>query len=107
VFKKLVKKFEDLQVKHVETGAGDTEPDWVFQKLIINALQGKPSQLPLSAVRWELFNHVPSLKGKVALAVKELNECASEVVDCVKQIQVGDKKKIKEVKDYCWRIDTK
>ena len=54
--KELVKEFEALQTKHMKFGACDSEPNWVFEKVIAYACDGKPFDGCIDAYGWQLYS---------------------------------------------------
>jgi hypothetical protein len=93
--KKKIAAFEKAQNECRDWGAGDTEPDWHFQNLIGQALQGRPWE-SLDADGWDLFSDKPGAHNAAA----KLNEAAKQVYDHIQANGI-----YKYLTDYCWRVN--
>lgn len=94
----LIKEFEELQKKNSSFGAFDSEPDWVFQKLIRKAFEEGVAKVPTTGYGWDLY--ISSMDCEEA--AKQLHNKATEVVDVV--IQGRNDKQVRDfVHEYCWR----
>jgi len=98
--KKAIKQFEECADKHRSVGARDTEPDGVFQRLLLNALAGTAPTPPRSANGWELYTTMEESHA----AAEELFEAALEVVRVIESCSIRDVQALREyLDDYCWR----
>ncbi len=99
--KKLIVTFEKTQQRFAKHGASDTEPDAVFQVLLVRAAKGKAPAVPADPDGWELYS---DKQGSKAAAVA-LGEAAKECVDFISKTVVTDLAVIVTyLKDYCWRV---
>ena len=94
-YKQLIKDFEDCRVKHRKLGAGDSEPDWQFQGIMIKALDGEAYP---EHMQWDLFwasmSHVLLEKANT-----ELHIAARKVYDNIREIS----SLTEFIKQECWR----
>lgn len=98
--KSAISQFEALQNTHAQFGAGDTEPDGVFQFLLWNAFQGQPVEVPTSARAWQLYSSRPGA-GSVA---RVLARVARQAVAAVKGCTIKERAAVEEyLSSYCWR----
>jgi hypothetical protein len=96
-----IKKFEDTQKKYRDYGAFDTEPDWVFQKLLIDTVEGKQPNVPRSGQGWELYASSMDCE----TAAEELSNAAMYVIKLIENAPIKHYDAIKRrVNDYCWRM---
>jgi hypothetical protein len=51
-----IQKFKNLQLKYKDFGAGDTEPDTIFQNRIDKFIKFGDIALPKDQKEWQLFN---------------------------------------------------
>jgi hypothetical protein len=99
--KEAISKFEATQAKYRAFGAGDTEPDGVFQQIIVDAFEGKEPAVPRSGAGWQLYDS--SMDCREAAAALATAACA--VVDVIENAQMRDYGAMKKfIEDYCWRI---
>jgi len=97
-----VKEFEAAQLKYRNYGAQDTEPDGVFQSLMVRAFCGKKPQVPFDGGGWELFDSSMDC----TCAAHALHNAARKVVDLIQKCPLGESGGVKKyLKGYCWRID--
>ena len=102
LIKDAVKAFSDVQHRYARYGARDTEPDAVFQSLLVRAALGKPVETVLDGKAWQLFTSSMNCN----TAAKALNKAARKAVDLVQACPLGESAELKEyLKAYCWRID--
>lgn len=96
-----VSAFERLQNQYRSFGAGDTEPDGIFQQLLIRAFCGEAVTVPDDAAGWDLYSSVAGAN-KVAVKLKDATE---KVVQLMRQSPISQYKQIeKYLKSYCWRV---
>jgi len=99
--KALVAAFEQAQQTYAKTGASDTEPDGIFQVLLIKALKGKAVTVPISRDGWELYSE----NEKSDEAATALHKAATACVDCILASPIsGSEELCKYLEDYCWRV---
>lgn len=96
--KKLIRSFEEAQQATAEFGATDTEPDVIFQSLMVRAyLDSNLPRIPTTTNGWGLYR----LRGSDD-AAQVLAEAASKVVNFIaknKTPQIGE-----QLVGYCWRV---
>ena len=98
--KAAIKQFEACATKHRDTGARDSEPDGVFQRLLLNALAGYAPIPPRDPMGWELYTSMEESNK----AAEELFESALEVVRVIESCAIRDVQAVREyLDDYCWR----
>lgn len=97
--KRAIKEFEQAQRQYVDFGASDTEPDAVFQWVLIKHYRGEDYRLPADAADWELYS---DMKGNNK-AAKDLTK---KLENCIKTIdQIKNKKEVRTVlEDTLWRV---
>lgn len=99
--KKVVAEFEKLQDKFADFGASDTEPDGVFQVVLVRAFKGK-DYLPTTAHDWELYSDMP---GSAEVA-KKLTAVALKARDLIRDTKISESGPMREyLEGYCWRVD--
>lgn len=97
----LVDDFEKLQDKYSNVGASDTEPDYYFQRLLIQAFNGVPTHPGDNPDDWELYHDHP-LASKAAISLKHQ---AAKCIEHIKSVPIGESREIRKfLKEYCWRI---
>ena len=96
--KNLVKEFEKVQSKYSDFGAYDSEPDWVFQRVIRKAFEKGEVDIPTDGYEWELYTASMDCEE----AAKELHDKATEVANFVVQVR-DDENVHKFIDEYCWR----
>lgn len=100
--KQAIKDLDQVQRKYANYGARDTEPDYVLQRVIMDALAGKNGDIwKLSADELELFTSTMdcdraavNICGALKVVVNAIRRCTVQHLD-----QVG-----KMLQAYCWRI---
>jgi hypothetical protein len=99
---KLVAKFEKVADKWSKTGAGDSEPNAVFQVLLVKAFKGKKPEAPRTVRGWELYSEV---QGN-GLAAAALGRAADACVKFIESVTLADSYAVEPyLRDYCWRVD--
>lgn len=102
-FKQLVGKFEKAQNSYRRYGAADTEPDGVFQSLLVQASAGKKPDVPKDVRSWQLYSEM-SGNGLAAAALhRAALKCVSFLADMDKLPYGEAKQVVSYVTDYCWR----
>lgn len=101
------KEFEAVQARYRDTGANDSEPDYVFQHLLLEALKGKRPVCPEDNRGWNLYSpECAAEEIRIEAAVKALSAAASIAIKCVEQTRVYELKELKRlIKNYCWRFN--
>lgn len=100
-----VGEFESVQCKFERFGAYDTEPDVVFQRVLVRAFKGT-KQLPAGPRAWQLYTGMNGVRE----AAKQLTEAADKVRKLIDEFLKADPKHSfveeleKYLRDYCWRI---
>jgi hypothetical protein len=100
--KAYIADFEKCCKKHKKYGAGDTEPDTVFQILIDRASRGMQPEIPRTPGGWELLH---GSDPDCSRAAGELHNAAWNVVDAIETCPVREINDLRDViRDYCWRL---
>lgn len=100
--KAAVKEFEGEQRKYAKYGASDTEPDGVFQSLLVRAFKGKKPQVPYDGDGWDLYDSSMDC----TTAASALHNAARKVVDLIQSCPISESAPVKKyLQGYCWRID--
>lgn len=95
-----IERFAEYQQAYKDCGARDTEPDGVFQGLLVAAAKGREVQIPRDPGGWELFDG-----GRSKLAALHLGNAAEDCVREIRRVPLGDAQPVLEyLKDFCWRI---
>lgn len=98
----LVKEFEAFRAKHKHKGAQDTEPDAVFQQLLVRAFKGKRPTVPSTPRGWELYSEARGVEG----AARDLASKAQACIDHIGGIALSEAGPVESfLRAYCWRID--
>jgi hypothetical protein len=93
-FQTAVKDFQALQNTYRKTGADDTEPDTVFQKMLYDAFHGNP-KLPTD---WQLY------EGE-ATATESLTNQAKICLEKLLETPHRYHKFLQEwIDNFCWRV---
>jgi len=95
--KKAVQEFQTLQKNYRSYGADDSEPDGIFQELLLDY---KESQVPQSGDDWALYTN----SMKCEHVAKKLSDSATNVLNVARGCppdQVSEMEKY--IKEYCWR----
>ncbi len=96
-----VKEFEKTQKRFAKFGATDTEPDAIFQRLLVRAFQGKAPKVPVTADGWDLY--VGDDGDEVAAS--NLYRQAKACVDLINACPLGQSGLLEKfLRDYCWRV---
>lgn len=97
-----IKKMEKTMVKYIEFGASDSEPDSVWQGLLVRAMTGEKVVPPKSGEGWQLFTNSMNCRE----AAKELYLKSSVAVVMISAMPIGELEPLKEyLRDYCWRYN--
>ena len=95
-----VRKFNQLQEQHKDSGASDSLSDMIFQGIMMKAASGKVAEVPFNANGWTLYE---AFKGREDVAQK-LSEQARKVVKEIGLARKKDLKKFTELSEkLCWR----
>jgi len=102
--KQEIAKFEKLQTRYKHNGAGDTEPDGVFQVALARALDGERKIPPPTADAWQLYNGThEGVDSNVAGT--SLSGQTEKVVDLILSTKLADLPEVKTfLAQYCWRV---
>jgi hypothetical protein len=99
-----IKEFEEIQWKHSKTGAYDTEPDCVFQVLLVEALTGTMKRAKPEIGFWQLFSG-DDIKADSQKAAEELTVKANEIIEFIQNTPIYEAGVFtRYLDDYCWRI---
>lgn len=97
--KRAIKEFEQAQLQYVDFGASDTEPDAVFQWVLVKHYRGEDYRLPADATDWELYSGMKGVNKAAKDLTKKLKNCI-ETIDKIK-----NRKEVKTVlEDTLWRV---
>lgn len=95
-----IKGFEAAQTKYADYGAKDTEPDGVWQRLLLDAIAGKAPTPPRCGQGWDLF----SSSMNCDKAANELFEKALTAIRAIESCPIKESAELREyLTDYCWR----
>lgn len=98
--KAAIKQFEAAQTKYADYGARDTEPDGVWQRLLLDAIAGKAPTPPRCGQGWDLF----SSSMNCDKAANELFEKALDAIKAIESCPIKESAELREyLEDYCWR----
>src|SRR6185369_8024855 len=96
--KEAVSEMERAMNEHAKAGASDTEPDGIWQSLLLKALDGRSFNVPRTPGGWDLYSSHPGAEAAAAA----LFEKASAAVSVVKA--ASDSREVEKwLRDYCWR----
>lgn len=80
-------KWRRVAFDYRDTGASDSEPEGVLERLVLAARGGMRPSIPRSGGDWRLFKPDKSLRAeRVQEAARELARAAAAVLSCV---QIG------------------
>lgn len=97
-----IQKMEETMTKYSEFGAGDSEPDGVFQGLLVRAMFGEKVVPPKTGKGWQLFTASMDCRE----AAKELYLKSSVAVVMISAMPIGELETLRDyLRDYCWRYD--
>jgi hypothetical protein len=97
-----IKKMEDTMTKYAEFGASDSEPDGIWQGLLVRAMTGETVVPPKSGEGWDLFTHSMDCRE----AAKELYLKSSVAVVMISAMPIGELEPLREfLQGYCWRYN--
>jgi hypothetical protein len=100
IVKEQVKRMEETMDKYSDFGAGDTEPDAVFQWQIRQKMEGMTRPLPRTTRAWQLYS---GMRG-VGLAAHALTIRLKAVLEAMDGVTVKELDELREfIDDYCWR----
>jgi len=99
--KRLIHEFEKTQEKYAKFGAHDTEPDAIFQQLLVTAARQGRDRVPREAKGWDLYTcSMDCSEAGAALTAK-----ADEIVKFILSLSEADRRIIgRHLEDYCWRM---
>ena len=103
-FQRLVKNFEAVQTQYRRCGAEDTEPDGVFQVIIVRAFKGEPTAIPTTSQGWQLY----SMKRASPTAARRLADAALLCTQYLSSVELT-RQEAQEfesyLRDYAWRVE--
>ena len=95
-----VDQFRQVQRNYAAYGTGDSEPDDLFQLLLVRAQMDLPSLLPAYAVDWGL----PQRPG-CQVATDALNHTLQAILDLIASCPPHEKEAMYTyLSDICWRF---
>jgi hypothetical protein len=97
-----IELFEKKQDEFSNFGASDTEPDGIFQSILMQALDGI-IKIPITKDGWDLYSSMPGS----GPAAKQLSKFARIAANVIKDaVHNSDDPTLirKYVDEYCWRI---
>ena len=98
--KKMIDRFEDLQEKHKNCGAYDTEPSYLFQDCIQKAFRNDVVDVPQTVAAWDLYS---DCTGSV-VAAKSLSCLATKICWMIVAFESKEDGLRECLTDYCWRV---
>ena len=100
--KSAIKAFQAIQVQYRQFGAEDSEPDAVFQVLLVKAVKLKKTQVPLDANGWELYTCSMDCEA----AAVALSQAAQKCLDVLRSCMMNELWDIRAyLSDFCWRVE--
>lgn len=97
--KAAISQFEEVQKKFGKFGACDTEPDGIFQCVVMDAFEKNKVEIPSTGRGWQLYSSMDCEDAALALC----NAC-NEVVKLIVNFPDKDNEEfVRFIKDYCWR----
>jgi hypothetical protein len=91
--------FEQQQKKYSSFGASDTEPDGIFQHILMQTISGDNVEIPETAQGWDIFD-----EPGVEEAAKDLHDAAKDCVEIMLDMPFRHRPSLKKfVTEYCWR----
>lgn len=80
----------------------DTEPDGIFQELLVRAFKGKNPLVPDTPQSWQLYSD----HAKSPAAAKRLTKCALACMEVIGDITLAEAAEVEVyLHYYCWRVD--
>jgi hypothetical protein len=103
--KLLIEKFEATQTRYRKFGATDTEPDAVFQMLLVKAFKNREKpEVPKTADDWDLYSREKGSGRAAASLARTAQKCVDFFFD-FKTASIKEALAIQDyLKDYCWRV---
>ena len=101
LYERAIKDFEGIQVQYAGCGAHDSEPDGIFQDLVVKALDDVEYTIPKTIAGWQLY--VLDLTASQE-AAQALHDATAEILDLIKKSDKSNRI-IQYLLDYCWRIE--
>jgi len=99
--KAAIRKFEELQDSLRKYGAGDTEPDMVFQYTLWTYWQTGKADFPVSGEDWMLFTRTR----RCGNAARRLTAQLRKVLRCIDRCPLGARTAVGNyLCTYCWRM---
>lgn len=96
-----IKDFERLRRQFANEGACDSEPDRVFQGVLLEALNGKGPSVPRTGLGWELLTRSTDCEP----AAKALHDQTLKIVQAIESCTIQDLELLRgRLHDYCWRF---
>ena len=100
-FRDRITAFEKTADRYARYGAQDTEPDGIFQSLLVLTFLGKKPQLPQGVDGWDLYDEMAGN----GLAAANLSRSAEACLRCLENIPLREAGAVERfLKGYCWRI---
>jgi hypothetical protein len=95
-----VNKFEETCMEYAKYGAGDSEPDGVFQRTLAIAYKKGTNSSRASGEFWQLYTESMDC----SVAANALHKAASKAAEIVLNATIRDKDELYEyLEGYCWR----
>lgn len=98
-----IEAVEALQEEYAEAGAGDSEPDSQFHRIIQRACDGKVYDW--SKLDWDLYDHADANSEERRLAEEakpKLTAAAKRVYELI-LLHNSDADVVQELREYAWR----
>lgn len=100
--KTAIAAFESTQKKYREFGANDSEPDGVWQRLLMAAVSGLAPTPPRTSDGWELYTSSMDCKE----AANALFDSALGAIHAIEACSISDVKILRDyLESYCWRCN--
>lgn len=97
-----VANFEKIRRTLAEFGACDSEPDTIWQGLLMRAIAGDGPTPPRTGEGWELF----ASSMDCTQAAQALFDAALKTIQTIESCPIRDIAALRDyIKDYCWRLN--
>lgn len=101
-FKERVQKWDERAAHYRDLGAGDTEPQFKFQAILLDHFKGRhnPDDTPTTAGDWELYSSMPG----AGTAARSLSSKLKSCLKAMNRVPNKDRESLRAyVEKYCYR----
>lgn len=97
--KAAITEMEDLMGELAQFGASDTEPDGVWQSLLMKTIRGREYKFPVTVDDWQLYDIPGAARAASRLAMK-----AKRVIRLLQSLTVKEAAPVLTyLEEHCWR----